>query len=395
MIRYFTGGESHGKGLIAIIEGLPADLFIDPGIINSCLSKRQTGYGRGNRMSIEKDHVDILSGVRGGYTIGSPVTLYVENKDWQNWKDVMDPIHMNTSRRVVTMPRPGHADLSGGIKYDHHDLRNVLERSSARETAVRTAVGAVAKLLLSNISIELYSYVVSLGTVKIKPDVLPMITLGNSYLRKLSRLAASDEYQMNMPDTAAVKRAMQIIENTKKRGNTLGGVFEVRAVNVPVGLGSYSQWDRKLDGRLAGALMSIQAIKGVEIGDGVANAGRYGSEVHDEIFYSAKKGFYRKTNRAGGIEGGVTNGEEIILRAYMKPISTLYSPLHSVDVVRKSPVRAAVERSDVCAVAAASVVGEAVTAIELANAVMEKFGGDTINDLKNNYNFYISRIKKY
>ncbi len=394
MIRYFTGGESHGKGLIAVIDGLPADLFIDPQVINTYLSKRQMGYGRGNRMAIEKDRIDILSGVRGGYTIGSPVTLYIENKDWQNWKDIMNPMQ-SASKRVVTMPRPGHADLAGGIKYDHHDLRNVLERSSARETAVRTAVGAIAKLLLTNLSMELYNYVVSIGKVKIKPDVLPPLTLGNSYLKKLNRITASDEYMMNMPDTSASKRAVRLIEDSKKKGNTLGGVFEIRATNVPVGLGSYSQWDRKLDGRLAGALMSIQAIKGVEIGDGVANAGRYGSEVHDEIFYSAKKGFYRKTNRAGGIEGGVTNGDEIIIRVYMKPISTLYNPLHSVDVVSKSPVKATVERSDVCAVPAASVVGEAVTSIELANAVMEKFGGDTIGDLKNNYNFYISRIKKY
>jgi chorismate synthase len=394
MIRYFTGGESHGKGLIAIIEGLPADLFIDPQVINTYLSRRQMGYGRGNRMSIEKDQVDILSGVRGGYTIGSPVTLYIENKDWKNWKDILDPMR-SASKRVVTMPRPGHADLAGGIKYDHHDLRNVLERSSARETAVRTAVGAIAKLLLMNLSIELYNYVISIGKVKIKPDVLPMITLGNNYLKKLSGITASDEYMMNMPDASASKRAVRVIEDTKKKGNTLGGVFEIRATNVPVGLGSYSQWDRKLDGRLAGAFMSIQAVKGVEIGDGVANASRYGSDVHDEIFYSAKKGFYRKTNRAGGIEGGVTNGEEIIIRAYMKPISTLYNPLHSVDVVNKLPVRATVERSDVCAVPAASVVGEAVTAIELANAIMEKFGGDTIGDLKNNYNFYISRTKKY
>ncbi len=394
MIRYFTGGESHGKGLIAIIEGLPADLFIDPNVINSYLSKRQTGYGRGKRMSIEKDQVDILSGVRGGYTIGSPVTLYVENKDWQNWKDIMDTRH-SVPKRVVTMPRPGHADLAGGIKYNHHDLRNVLERSSARETAVRTAVGAIAKLLLMNLSIELYNYVVSIGNVIINPDVLPSITLGNNYLKKLNKIAASDEYMMNMPDTVASKRAVRLIEDSKKKGNTLGGAFEIRATNVPVGLGSYSQWDRKLDGRLAGALMSIQAIKGVEIGDGVANSGRYGSEVHDEIFFSAKKGFYRKTNRAGGIEGGVTNGEEVIIRAYMKPISTLYTPLHSVDVLSKAPVHATVERSDICAVPAASVVGEAVTAIELTNAIMEKFGGDTIMELKRNYNSYISYITKY
>jgi len=394
MLRYFTSGESHGKGLIAIIEGLPAGLFIDQQVINSYLLKRRMGYGRGKRMSIEKDQVDILSGVRRGYTIGSPVTLYIENKDWENWKDIMDPF-INSQEKFVTMPRPGHADLAGGIKYDHHDLRNVLERASARETAIRTAVGAIAILLLKNISIELYSYVVSIGNVHINSDILPPITLGDQYLKKLNKIIETDEYMLNMPDMKAAKQAAKIIELAKKKGDTLGGVFEIRITNVPAGLGSYSQWDRKLDGRLAWALMSIQAIKGVEIGDGVVNSGKYGSLVHDEIYFSRNKGFYRKTNRAGGIEGGVTNGEEIILRAYMKPISTLYNPLRSVDILTKKTVKATVERSDICAVPAASVVGETVSAIELANAVMEKFGGDTIKDLKNNYNAYITRVKKY
>lgn len=394
MIRYFTGGESHGKGLVAIVEGFPADLFIDLRYINASLTKRQMGYGRGNRMSIETDRIEILSGVRGGYTIGSPVTLFIENRDWQNWKDIMNP-EKNADRKAVTLPRPGHVDLPGGMKYGHYDLRNVLERASARETAVRTAVGAVAKLLLMNLSVELFSYVIAIGKVRIARNILPMSTLGSSSLRRLSSIAAADEQGMNMPDAAAARKAVRAIEDAKKKGNTLGGVFEIRAANVPVGLGSYSQWDRKLDARLAGALMSIQAIKGVEIGCGMTNAERYGSEVHDAIFYSAKKGFYRKTNRAGGIEGGVTNGEEIILRGYMKPISTLYRPLHSVDVRSKSPGRAAVERSDICAVPAASVVGEAVVAIELANAVLEKFGGDTIGDLKHTYAAYRSRLQKY
>ncbi len=394
MIRYLTGGESHGKGLIAIIEGLPANLFIDLEKVNAALAKRQMGYGRGNRMTIERDRVEILSGVRGSYTIGSPVTLFVENRDWQNWKEIMDPVQ-NISRKSVTLPRPGHVDLAGGIKYGHYDLRNVLERASARETAVRTAVGAVAGLLLMNLSIELFSYVVSIGKVRINPALLPPQTIGSSSLKRLARIAATDQNLLNMPDVSASRRAAKAIENAKKNGNTLGGIFEIRACNVPVGLGSYSQWDRKLDGRLAGALMSIQAVKGVEIGNGMSNAERYGSEVHDEIFHSAKKGFYRKTNRAGGIEGGVSNGEEIILRAYMKPISTLYRPLHSVDVSSKSPGRAAVERSDICAVPAASVVGEAVTAIELANAVVEKFGGDTMDDLKHTYAAYRSRIENY
>ncbi len=394
MIRYITGGESHGKGLIAVIEGLPAGLSIDLDLINSYLLKRQRGYGRGKRMSIERDRVEVLSGIRGGYTIGSPVTLYIENRDWTNWKDIMDPIN-SIDKKIVTMPRPGHADLAGGIKYNHHDLRNVLERASARETAIRTAVGGVAKLLLRELSIGLYSYVVSIGNVKIEDKILPLKTLGTVRLKKLSKAAESDENNMNMPDRAASERAIKLIEDTGKRGNTLGGVFEIRAVNVPAGLGSYSQWDRRLDGRLAAALMSIQAIKAVEIGDGFLNAGRFGSEAHDEIFYSAGKGFYRRTDRAGGMEGGVTNGEEIILRAYMKPISTLYRPLHSVDVVTKKPVMAAVERSDICAVPAASVVGEAVTAIELAGAVMEKFAGDTMNELKRNFNAYISYTAKY
>lgn len=394
MIRYITGGESHGKGLTAIIEGLPAGLFINLDTINHYLSKRQGGYGRGKRMSIERDQVEILSGVRHGYTIGSPLTLYIENKDWMNWKDIMGPFH-STYKKNVTMPRPGHADLAGGIKYDQHDLRNILERASARETAIRTAVGVILKLLLKEISIELYSFVIAIGNSTVKKDALPLSTVGTGYLEKLVKITEKDSNMMNMPDKTASDKAVRLIEGARKRGDTLGGIFEIRAANVPVGLGSYSQWDRKLSSRLAGALMSIQAIKAVEIGDGVANAAKYGSDVHDEIFYSPKKGFYRKTDRAGGLEGGVTNGEDIILRAYMKPISTLYKPLHSVDIITKRPVRATVERSDICAVPAASVVGEAVTAIELANAVTEKFGGDTIAELKRNYKSYISYITKY
>ncbi|MGC8755189.1 MAG: chorismate synthase [bacterium] len=394
MLRYFTSGESHGKGLVAIIEGLPAGLFIDQKIIGSYLSRRQMGYGRGKRMSIEKDHVDFLSGVRAGYTIGSPVAIYIENKDWQNWQNIMDPF-LEKPERIVTMPRPGHADLAGGIKYNHHDLRNVLERASARETAIRTAVGAIASLLLNTFDIRLYSYVIAIGNVKIDTNKLPLKTLGDAYLKRLNMITESDINMMNMPDLSASKKAVELIEKTKKRGDTLGGVFEVRATNIPVGLGSYSQWDRRLDARLACALMSIQAIKAVELGNGMENAGKYGSMVHDEIFYRREKGFYRKTNHAGGIEGGVTNGEELILRAYMKPISTLYKPLRSVNVITKKPVRATVERSDICAVPAASIVGEAVVAIELAKSMIEKFGGDTVEDMKANYKSYITRIKQY
>lgn len=394
MLRYFTSGESHGKGLVAIIEGLPAGLFIDINLIKSYLFKRQMGYGRGKRMSIEKDSIDIVSGVRAGYTIGSPIAIYIENKDWQNWHDIMDPF-TGRSDKVVTMPRPGHADLSGGIKYDHHDLRNVLERASARETAIRTAVGAIANLFLNAFNINLYSYVISIGNVKINSDTLPLRTLGDAYLKKLNEISDSDAYMMNIPDLSVSKKAVKLIEKVKNSGDTLGGVFEVRATNVPIGLGSYSQWDRRFDARLAGALMSIQAIKAVELGNGIENASRLGSMVHDEIFYKPKKGFYRKTNRAGGIEGGVSNGEEIIVRAYMKPISTLYKPLHSVDILTKRPVKATVERSDVCAVPAASIVGEAVVALELAKAIMEKFGGDTIEDMKANYKAYILRVRRY
>ncbi len=394
MIRYMTGGESHGRGLTAIVEGLPAGLFIDVDTINLVLSERQAGYGRGKRMSIEKDRVDVLSGVRAGYTIGSPVSLYIENKDWDHWQEVMSPFHVSGAR-VVTMPRPGHADLAGGMKYDHHDLRNVLERASARETAVRTAVGALAGLLLRELHIGLYSFVVSVGTVAISPEVLPPRTLGDKYLGRLRRVAAADPHGMNIPDARRSARAVALIKSASKRGDTLGGVFEVRATNMPAGLGSYSQWDRRLDGRLARAMMSIQAIKAVEIGDGMINASLHGSEVHDEIFFSTGKGFYRKTNRAGGIEGGISNGEEIIVRAYMKPIATLYRPLHSVDIRTRRPVRATVERSDVCAVSAASVVGESVAAVELAGAVMEKFGGDTMKELVRNYRAYVASLKRY
>ncbi|MCL4478150.1 MAG: chorismate synthase [Deltaproteobacteria bacterium] len=394
MIRYFTGGESHGKGLIAIIDGFPAGLFVDVNEINSQLSKRQSGYGRGKRMLIEGDRIILLSGVRGGYTLGSPISLYIENKDFINWQDIMDP-DIASEKKLVSLPRPGHADLSGGIKYNHHDLRNVLERASARETAIRTSVGSLSKLLLKELNIELYSFVVSIGDINIDQDILPQKSLGSKYLKKLNRLIAADQHMLWMPDTKASLNAVKKIEGAKKNGDTLGGVFEIRATNVPPGIGSYVQWDRKLDARIAMALMSVQAIKAVEVGDGFKNAFKYGSDVHDEIFYKGNYGFFRKTDRAGGIEGGVTNGEELIVRAYMKPISTLYKPLKSVDVVTKEPGNAAVERSDICAVPAASVVGEAVIAIELANAIMEKFGGDSIIELKRNYKSYLSYMEKY
>ncbi len=394
MIRYFTGGESHGKGLIAIIDGFPAGLFVDVNEINSKLSKRQSGYGRGKRMLIEGDRIILLSGVRGGYTLGSPISLYIENKDFINWQDIMDP-DMASEKKLISLPRPGHADLSGGIKYNHHDLRNVLERASARETAIRTAVGSLSELLLQELNIELYSFVVSIGDIKIDQDILPQKSLGSKYLKKLNKIIASDQHMLWMPDTKASLDAVKKIEGAKKNGDTLGGVFEIRATNVPPGIGSYVQWDRKLDARIAMALMSVQAIKAVEVGDGFKNALKYGSDVHDEIFYKGNYGFFRKTDRAGGIEGGVTNGEELIVRAYMKPISTLYKPLKSVDVLTKEPGNAAVERSDICAVPAASVVGEAVIAIELANAIMEKFGGDSIIELKRNYKSYLSYMEKY
>lgn len=387
MLRYMTSGESHGKGLTAIMEGLPAGLPILADHINQELARRQAGYGRGARMQIEQDRVEILSGVRSGETLGSPVTLFVRNRDWVNWEQIMseDP-EVKEEGREVTRPRPGHADLSGGIKYAQRDLRNILERSSARETAARVAVGAVARRLLQAFGIDLISHVVEIGGVKGKEH--GPLTVG-----KIRSLVEKSD--LRCADTRASHAMKKRIDRSAGEGDTLGGVFEVIASGVPVGLGSHVHYDRKLNACLAGAVMSIQAVKGVEIGIGFDAARRSGSEVHDEIFYSKVRGFYRKTNRAGGIEGGMSNGEDIVLRAVMKPIPTLRKPLRSVDMMTKRPFRASVERSDICAVPAAGVIAEAVMAFELARAMVDKFGGDSLSEMKRNYEGYLKTVREY
>ncbi len=386
MLRYLNGGESHGKCLIAVLEGAPAGLPLTHDIINNDLARRQRGYGRGGRMRVEQDQVEFLSGVRKGRTLGTPIGLRVANKDWENWKDVMasEPGPVPPGK-IVTRPRPGHADLVGAIKYGHRDVRNVLEKASARETAIRVAIGAVAKALLAEFGMRVISYTTEIGGVVAQRLEDP--------LDAFERAETSD---VRCADEEAGARMIEQIRAAKHRGDTLGGVFEVVVTNPPIGLGTYAQWDRRLSARLAMAAMSIQAMKGVEIGMGFEAARRFGSEVHDDIYYDrGLPGFVRKSNNAGGLEGGITNGNPIVLRVAMKPISTLYSPKKSVDIESKEPFDATVERSDICTVPAAGVVGEAVIAFEMANAMVEKFGGDSLEEMKRNYDAYQAYVKAF
>jgi chorismate synthase len=437
-IRFLTSGESHGQALACIIDGIPAGLHLTAAHIDSELARRQRGYGRGGRMKIESDCVDILSGVRHGMTLGSPLSMLIKNKDWENWGEVMNPapvdggagtISKENDLRIVTRPRPGHADLTGALKYGHRDIRNVLERSSARETAARVAAGAVAKRLLDEFGISVRSYVVEIGGVKIQGT--RGRGQGSKEIESLFRKAEISE--VRCPDEDAGARMVRKINAAMKKGDTLGGVFEVLVTGVPAGLGSYGQWDRRLEAKLAYAVMGIQAIKGVEIGLGFEVARIPGSEVMDEIYYRAQStehraqstehraqrterggrtlekelrktapgkyslagGFYRKTNNAGGIEGGMSNGMPIVLRAAMKPIPTLRRPLASVDINSKKKFTAAYERSDVCAVPAASVIGEAVCAIVIADAFLDKFGGDSIEETRRNYEGYLRQMREF
>ncbi len=409
-IRYITSGESHGKGLTAIIEGLPSNIELTVDFINKELSRRQRGYGRGGRMKIETDNADILSGVRFGKTLGSPVALFIENKDWENWQQVMTPSPQPSPARgegeerltAVTRPRPGHADLSGAIKYNQRDIRNILERSSARETAARVAVGAVAKRLLEEFGIKVYSWVTEIGNVggQWSEGSGQRSVYYSSLLASRSSLSEifdkAEGSDVRCPDAKATEAIKQRIDEARNNGDSLGGIFEIVVSGVPVGLGSHVQWDRKLNARLAMALMSIQAIKGIEVGLGFDVGRMPGSRVHDEIAYiSQKAGFYRRTNNAGGVEGGMSNGEDIVLRAVMKPIPTLYKPLKSVDIETKEIFEASIERSDICAVPAASVVGEAVVAIEIANVLLDKFGGDSLEEMKRNYEGYMEYVKGF
>ncbi len=380
MIRYLTAGESHGKALVGIVEGVPAGVEISSAYINHQLWRRQQGYGRGGRMKIESDTVEILSGVRFGKTIGSPIALVIQNRDWRNWTEKMAVEGNVAGIEKITVPRPGHADYAGAKKYGFDDIRNVIDRSSARETAMRVACCTIARKLLEECRIFIGSHVLSLGPVLIKDrkkiDKLILRYTENAYL--VSKEA--DGSEVRILDKSAEAKAIAAIKKAKKAGDTLGGVFEVIVSGVPVGLGSYVQYDRKLDGILAQALMSIQAIKGVEIGEGFANAAKFGSDIHDE-FMLKNRNIMRKTNRAGGMEGSMTNGELIVLHAAMKPIATLVKPLQTVDLKTKKVVQSRYERSDVCAVPAASVIGEAVIAPVLANALLEKFGGDSLKEL--------------
>lgn len=386
MLRYLNGGESHGKCLLAILEGVPSGLSLTPDMVNHDLARRQKGYGRGGRMRVEEDRVEFSCGVRHGKTLGNPIGLMIPNKDWENWKEVMavEPSSVPPAK-VVTRPRPGHADLVGAIKYGHRDIRNVIEKASARETAIRVAVGGVAKAVLAQFGMRVVSYTTEIGGIVARKPDDPM----EAYDR-------AETSEVRCPEKEAGARMVEQIRTAKHRGDTLGGVFEVVVTNPPIGLGSYAQWDRRLGARLAMAAMSIQAMKGVEIGMGFEAARRFGSEVHDDIYYEpGGAGFFRKTNNAGGLEGGITNGQPIVLRVAMKPISTLYNPKQSVDIETKEAFDATVERSDICTVPAAGVVGEAVIAFEMANAMMEKFGGDSLEEMKRNYDAYQASVRAF
>jgi chorismate synthase len=400
MLRYKTAGESHGRALVGILEGIPSGLPLALKDIDRDLQRRQGGYGRGARMKIESDHAEILSGVRWGKTIGSPIALLIDNKDWENWRDGMSTLKKHEgSIKPVTKARPGHADMPGAIKYDQHDIRNILERSSARETAMRVGLGAIAKKFLAAFNITIGSFVIKIGNQGIAKstgrasEARSYFALEKDLLKLLEKAEASP---VRCPNINASRRMKQLIDKALKQGNSLGGIFEIFATNVPIGLGSHIQWDRRLDGRLAHAIMSIQAIKGVEIGLGFEMSCRSGSEVMDEIFYwSPNKDFYRKKNNSGGIEGGMTNGMPIVMRAAMKPIPTQKKPLRSVDILTKKSVHAAYERSDTCAVPAAGVIGEAMVALTIADAFLEKFGGDSMKEIKRNFKSYLSYIQRF
>ena len=385
-IRFLTSGESHGKGIVCILEGIPANLEISSEYINKELQRRQKGYGRGGRMKIEKDQVEFLSGVRFGKTIGSPIAMVIWNRDWENWKEKM-AYEGEVPHSVVpfTRPRPGHADLAGGIKYNQRDLRNILERASARETAGRVAVGSVCKKFLEELGIKIGSYVVSIGGLK--PPIYEQDLMKRHQLAEMS--------QFRFPDPSKDEEFIKIVDRAKEAGESLGGVFEVFAIGVPPGLGSHVQWDKRIDGRIAQAMMSIQAIKGVEIGMGFESADRVGSEVHDEIGWDPEVGYYRYSNNLGGTEGGITNGMPIVVRCAMKPIPTLTKPLRSVDIDSKEEVRAGKERTDIVAVPAASIVGEAMLSIVIADALLEKMGGDFMEEIKERYNSYIRHVKSF
>jgi chorismate synthase len=394
MLRFYTAGESHGEALVANISGMPAGVPIDQGFLDRELWRRQQGYGRGGRMKIETDRAHIVSGVRNGHTIGSPIAILLEIKDWKNWTEAL-PVGAGDAEkfRKVKSPRPGHADLAGCLKYNFPEARYVLERASARETASRVAVGAIAKLLLRELEMDVLSHVVAVGGASVDSSQISW--------EQIQQLSVKDEILLNAVDPQAEQRMKEEVDKVLRTGDTVGGIFEVRAHNVPPGLGTYANWDERLDGQLAAAVMSLQAVKAVEIGMGVVAAVSPGSAVQDEIAYGKQQGeehytgFLRSSNRAGGIEGGISNGEEIIVRGYLKPISTLRRPLASVDLETREPVKAAYERSDVCVVPAAGVAAESMVALTLAKFAMEKFGGDSLLEMRRNLQGYREQLKNY
>jgi len=390
MLRFMTAGESHGKSTAGILDGLPFGLAVDEEFVNLQLHRRQLGFGRGDRMAIEKDRIQILSGLRHGKTLGSPVSFLIGNRDWVKWQVPMsaEPVPEGSDIKSVTRPRPGHADLAGILKYQTNDARDILERASARETAPRVAAGSFCRILLMHFGIKVASHVIAIGTERVSSE--------------LERITGADilnidpESPVRCADDAAAERMMAAIRASGESGDTLGGVVEAVAVSVPPGLGSHVQWDRRLDGRIAQAMVSIPSAKGVEIGSAVTSAGHSGSAVHDEIFYDARKRrFYHETNRAGGIEGGISNGEDIRVRVHLKPIPTLRKPLRSVEIEDKKASSAAFERSDTCVVPAAGVVAESMLAYVLADAFLEKFGSDSILEIESNYKNYMRLLEGF
>jgi chorismate synthase len=390
MLSFRTAGESHGQALIALVEGIPAHLPVDFDFIDNELKRRQGGFGRGGRMKIEKDQVRFLSGVRHGKTIGSPISMMIENRDWPNWEEIMsarEVLSDAAAKRRVTRPRPGHTDLAGSLKFNHTDARNILERSSARETAARVACGGLAKVFLRAFGMEVLSHTTAIGNARVPDDLVVSWD-------QLEAVRDDEVVRCVLPDLG--QEMVREIEKAQKDGDTIGGTFEVVARGVPLGLGSHTGWDTRIDGKLAQAIMCVNAVKAVEIGQGVRVAYDRGSRSHDEIAYdNGKRRFYHLSNRAGGIEGGITNGEEVRVVGYLKPIPTLKKALRSVDMISKEPFLAQHERSDTCTVPAAGVIGETMVALVLAGAFLEKFGGDSIGETKRNYEGYLKQLSEY
>jgi len=390
MLRFETAGESHGEWLVATLTGLPAGIPISLDAVNRELWRRQQGYGRGGRMKIESDRAEVVAGVRHSRTIGSPVAILIRNRDWENWTEALpveDIAGGEEKRKPVTRPRPGHADLAGAVKYNFHDARYILERASARETAARVAVGAVAKALLGEFGIAVLSHVIAVGKVRLERPV---------EFVELVELSRRDAVLLGCVDAAIEARMKEEVDEAYRTGDTVGGVFEVVAHGVPIGLGSHATWDSRLDGRLAQAVVSIQAVKGVEIGFAAAGAASFGSQVQDTIHYDREtRAFTRGANRAGGLEGGITNGQDVVVRGLLKPISTLRRPLESVDLATREPALSAYERSDVAVVPAAGVIGEAMVALVLAQAFLDKFGGDSLDEIRRNFEGYLDQVRNY